>query len=376
MKAVINLIKKTFSEWSEDNVARLAAALAYYTVFSLPPLLVIIISLAGLFGQGQAAQSQVMTQVQGVLGEEGRAFVEGMIQNASKPATGIVASVIGVITLVIGALGVFAELKNALNTIWEVKLKPTKGTFDSIKRLVFGRLISFAMLIVIGFLLLVSLVISASLAYFGQYLGDLLPISDLALQILNFVISFGLITVLFALIFKFLPDAEIAWRDVWLGAAMTSLLFTIGKFALGLYLGRSNVGTTFGAAGSLAILLIWIYYSAQIVFLGAEFTQVYANVYGSRVKPDEDAVKVTEEERAEQGIPHQEKLGAASLVISQGKENAANRDLRQPARYTSAFTYASSSPRRKGFLDRVFYSAIMFTQFIPSLRSINASKNE
>lgn len=157
---------------------------------------------------------------------------------------------------------------------------------------------------------------------------------------------------------------------------MTSLLFTIGKFALGLYLGRSNVGTTFGAAGSLAILLIWIYYSAQIVFLGAEFTQVYANVYGSRVKPDEDAVKVTEEERAEQGIPHQEKLGAASLVISQGKENAANRDLRQSARYTSAFTYASSSPRRKGFLDRVFYSAIMFTQFIPSLRSINASKNE
>jgi membrane protein len=165
-----------------------------------------------------------------------------------------------------------------------VKPKPSQGTVDTIKRLVFGRLLSFAMLIVIGFLLLVSLVVSAGLAYFGKYLAGVLPVSDIALLILNFVISFGLITVLFALIFKFLPDAEIAWRDIWLGAAMTSLLFSLGKFALGLYLGRSHVGTTFGAAGSLAILLIWIYYSAQIVFEGRIYPGVCKSVWIT-VKP-------------------------------------------------------------------------------------------
>jgi membrane protein len=305
---MFNLLKDTFREWREDGANRLAAALAYYTTFSLAPLLVLIIAIAGLVGGREAAQTQTMAQVQDLLGSDGREFVQGMIESASKPTTGLVATVIGAVTLLFGALGVFGELQNSLNTIWEVKPKPARNFLDGIRRFIIKRLLSFTMVLGIGFLLLASLVISAALSALGEYIGNRWTLADFWLQLLNFLISFLVITLLFAMMFKFLPEIKIAWKDVWLGAAVTSALFTLGKFLIGLYLGRSEVGNTFGAAGSLAILLIWIYYSAQILFFGAEFTQVYANRYGSKIVPDRDIVKLTERERAEKGIPHEKKL--------------------------------------------------------------------
>jgi membrane protein len=310
---MLNLLRDTFREWLEDGANRLAASLAYYTTFSLAPLLVLIIAIAGLVGGREAAQSQTMAQVQDLLGVEGREFVEGMIESAGKPETGLTATFIGVVTLLFGALGVFGELQNSLNTIWEVKPKPPRNWIDGIRRFVLRRLLSFTMVLGIGFLLLASLVISAAVSALGDYIGNRWPLADQGinaqwLQLINFLVSFIVITFLFAMIFKFLPEIKIAWKDVWLGATVTSALFSLGKFLIGLYLGRSEVGNTFGAAGSLAILLIWIYYSAQILFFGAEFTQVYANRYGSRIVPDPDVVKLTERERAEKGIPHKEKL--------------------------------------------------------------------
>jgi membrane protein len=307
---MFGLLKETFQEWREDGANRLAAALAYYTTFSLAPLLVLVIAIAGLVGGHEAAQSQTMAQVEDLLGEEGRDFIEKMIETASRPQTGLTATLVGAVTLLFGALGVFGELQNSLNTIWEVKPKPAKNVWDGIRRFVIKRLISFTMVLGIGFLLLASLVISAALNALGEYIGTRWPLADFWLGLINFVISFLVITLLFGLIFKFLPEIKIAWKDVWLGAAVTSALFTFGKFLIGLYLGRSEVGTTFGAAGSLAILLIWIYYSAQILFFGAEFTQVYANRYGSKIVPDPGMVKITEQERAQKGIPHEKTMEA------------------------------------------------------------------
>ncbi|HSA99613.1 MAG TPA: YihY/virulence factor BrkB family protein [Anaerolineales bacterium] len=309
---MFSLLKETIREWSEDGASRLAAALAYYTTFSLAPLLILIIAIAGLIGGRQAAQNQTMAQVQSLLGAQGAEFVQSMIENASQPATGLTATVIGLVTLLFGALGVFSALQNSLNTIWDVKPKPAQGLWDAIKRFVIDRLLSFAMVLGIGFLLLASLVISAALSAIGGYVGSTWPLGDLWLQLINFAISFVVIMVLFAMIFKFLPEAHIAWKDVWLGAAVTSALFSLGKFLIGFYLGRSSVGTTFGAAGSLAILLIWIYYSAQILFFGAEFTQVYANRYGSKIVPDPDMVKVTEQGRPERSMPQREPVKKAN----------------------------------------------------------------
>ena len=309
---MFNLLRETFREWREDGANRLAAALAYYTTFSLAPLLVLVIAIAGLAGGREAAQTQTMAQVEDLLGADGREFIEGMIDSASQPETGLTATFIGAVTLLFGALGVFGELQNSLNTIWEVKPKPAKGWMDGIKRFIVRRLLSFTMVVGIGFLLLASLVVSAVVSALGEYIGNRWPMADFWLSLINFVISFLVVTFLFAMIFKFLPEIKIAWKDVWLGAAVTSALFSLGKFLIGLYLGRSEVGNTFGAAGSLAILLIWVYYSAQILFFGAEFTQVYANRYGSKIVPDPDMVKITEMERAEKGIPHEEKLEKAS----------------------------------------------------------------
>jgi membrane protein len=309
---MFTLLKDTLREWREDGAPRLAAALAYYTTFSLAPLLVLIIAIAGLVGGHAAAESQVMAQVEDLLGARGREFIQGMIQSASQPSTGVTATIIGAVTLLFGALGVFGELQNSLNTIWEVKPKPAKGFLDGVRRFVINRLLSFTMVLGIGFLLLASLVISAALSALGEYIGTRWPFADFWLELTNFIISFVVISFLFAMIFKFLPEINIPWKDVWLGAAVTSALFSLGKFLIGFYLGRSEVGNIFGAAGSLAILLIWIYYSAQILFFGAEFTQVYANKYGSKIVPDPGMVRITEQERAEKGIPHEKKLEKAS----------------------------------------------------------------
>ena len=283
LKELPTLFKLSYQEWKDDHASRLAAALAYYTIFSLAPLLIIAIAIAALLWQHDAVQRAVLNQIGTLVGAQGQTFVAGLLNSASQPGQGILATIIGVITLLFGALGAFNELHNALNTIWDVEEEKVTGLWNSIKKLIIQRFLSFAMILVIGFLLLVSLIISATLTGFGTWVGGLFPFQEVILQIINLVISIGFITVLFALVFKFLPDAEIAWRDVWIGAFFTAILFSIGKTLIGLYLGSTAVATTFGGAGSLVILLLWLYYSAQILFFGAEFTQVYANRLGSRI---------------------------------------------------------------------------------------------
>jgi membrane protein len=290
-----NLLKLTYQGWKEDRASRLAAALAYYTIFSLAPMLVIVIAVAGLIWQREAVQESVMNQIGGLAGAEGAEFVSGLLTSASNPAQGIVATIIGIITLLFGALGVFNELHNALNTIWEVKEQKTEGFWKTIKKVIVDRFLSFTMILGIGFMLLVSLVISAGISATEEVLASVLPFHELILQIINLIISIGVITLFFALIFKLLPDADVAWRDVWVGAFFTAVLFSLGKTLIGLYLGSSAIASSYGAAGSLVLLLVWIYYSAQILFFGAEFTQVYANKFGSKILPEGEEARARTE---------------------------------------------------------------------------------
>jgi membrane protein len=259
--------------------------LAYYTVFSIVPLLIVIIALIGLFFGQDAAQSAIMGQISNLVGEQSAAAIKDMIQRAEQPSTGLVATAVAVVTLLFGASGVFGQLQDALNTVWGVELREGRGVWGFIK----DRFLSFVAVVGTGFLLLVSLVLSSALAALGKWVSGVLPVPEAVLQALNFLVSFVVITGLFALIFKVLPDVRVAWRDVWVGAALTAALFTIGKFAIGLYLGKSNVASAYGAAGSLVIVLVWVYYSAQILLYGAEFTQVYANRLGGRIVPAPDA---------------------------------------------------------------------------------------
>jgi membrane protein len=296
------ILQATVHEWSEDKVPRLGAALAFYSLLSLAPLTLIAVAVAGfVFGEA-AAQGHVVSQMRGLVGQQGAEAVQEMLAHAHRPGAGVVATLIGVATLLIGAGGVFGALQDALNTIWEVQPKPGRGWLGIIK----DRFLSFAMVLGTGFLLLVSLLLSAALAAVFHGIESLAPGAGILLRVANTVLSFALISVLFALIFKVLPDVEISWRDVWVGAVLTTILFLIGKGLIGLYLGRSSYGSAYGAAGSLVVLVVWVYYSALILFFGAEFTQVYANHYGSRIKPSPGAEPVTEEARAKQGIPRTE----------------------------------------------------------------------
>jgi membrane protein len=290
LKEAISTLKQTFSEWMEDHAPTLGAALAYYTVFSLAPLLIISISIAGLVFGREAAQGQIFDQLRGLLGDESGRAMQVMVRNAAaEPATGLVATLIGFATLLFGASGVFGQLQTSLNAIWGVQPKAGRGILGIIQ----DRILSFGFILVVGFLLLVSLFLTAAIAFIGHRFGDMIPGMEAFAQILNSVFSLAVITLLFATMFKFLPDAKIAWRDVWIGALITAALFTVGKFALGFYLGRSGVASSYGAAGSLIVLLLWVYYSSQIVFFGAEFTQVYANRFGSHVVPSSDAVAIS-----------------------------------------------------------------------------------
>jgi membrane protein len=284
MKKYFTLFKQTISEFSSDKVPRLGAALAYYTIFSLAPLLLIVIAIAGLAFGHDAAQNKIFEQLKGVMGPTTAVDVQEMVKNAAKPKSGTVATIIGIATLILGASGVFGQLKDALNTIWDVA--PRKG--GGILVLIKDRFLSFAMVFGVGFLLLVSLVIDTAITAMGTYATDHLPGGEALWHIVELVFSFCVITVLMAMIFRFLPDLRIEWRDVWLGATLTSLLFILGKYALGIYFAKSAVGSSFGAAGSLVIVLLWVYYSAQILLFGAEFTQVYARSHGS-LKEEADA---------------------------------------------------------------------------------------
>lgn len=294
----IQFFQTVFNEWNKDKVGRLAASLSYYTVFSLAPLLVIIVAFAGLFLGADVVQQQIVGQVSSLVGREGAALIDSLLTNARRLDTGLLTTAIAIGAIVLGATGVVGELKDALNTIWNVAPKPGNGLF----RTFFERVLSLGMVLGLGFLLLVSLVASATLSVIGERLSSYFDQWVILAQLLDFAISFAGITLLFALLFKYLPDVRVAWRDVWVGAIVTAVLFTIGKFVLGLYLGNSNVATPFGAAGSLVILFVWIYYAAQILFLGAEITQVYANAYGSGIQPKADAIPLSDAAKVEQGV--------------------------------------------------------------------------
>jgi membrane protein len=266
-----------FNEWQHDQASHKAAALAYYTTFSLAPLLILVIAIAGLFGGRDAASGLVMAQIQDLVGKEGRDFVQSMIENAAaRESTGIIATTLGSLTLIVGAIAAFMQLQTSLNQIWKVEVKPVDRWSVRIRDFIFQRLMSFSMVVGIGFLLLVSLVVDAGLAAIEELMAGVPHFSQILLESLNAVFSLGIITVLFALLYKFIPDLKIKWKHVWPGALLTAVLFTIGKTLIGVYLGQSEVASTFGAAGSLALIMIWIYYSAQIVFFGAEFCQVYS----------------------------------------------------------------------------------------------------
>jgi membrane protein len=290
VKSGFGLIKESFKEWKKDGALDLGAALAYYTIFSLAPLLLIVIGVAGLVWGREAVQGQLVAQLQGLVGPQGGEAIQAMVANAGKHGNGVLATIVGVVTVLFGATGVFVQLQNALNRVWSVEAKPGASLWSFIRT----RLISFGMVLGIGFLLLVSLILSAAVAAINTWATGLMPSLEVLTQILTFLVSFALMTLLIAMIYKVLPDVEIAWRDVWIGAATTALLFTAGKFLIGLYLAKSSVASTYGAAGSLVILLLWIYYSSQILFLGAEFTEVYASRYGSRIQPSPHAVPVVE----------------------------------------------------------------------------------
>lgn len=294
---LFRLFKDTFNQWNEDKAPQLGAALAYYTVFSLAPLTLVLLAVFSLvFGGSQQAHAKITEQMKYFIDPSAVQVIEQILDKASKPSSGVIATVVGVVIALFGASGVFGALQDALNTIWGVKPKPGLGIRGFLK----ARFLSFGMVGGVCFLLLVSLAFSTVVKGLSGYLDKVLPGGPTIPLIINLVLDVVVITLMFALIFRFLPDAKIAWRDVWVGAAMTTVLFIIGKYALGLYLASGSAGSAYGAASALITTLLWVYYSAQILLFGAEFTQVYANEYGSHVEPEPHAVKV---ERREVIVP-------------------------------------------------------------------------
>ncbi len=305
--SVWTLLKDTFRAWNEDKATRLASSTAYYTLFSLAPLLVIAIAIAGFFFSQQTAQQQIVNQITALAGPKVASSIQGMISSSQRNNSDVIATIVGVMLLLLGASGVFSSLQDSLNTIWEVKPDPHRG----IRSTIFNRIFSFAMVLVIGFLLLVSLIASWALSFIGVFFQSLLPAGagGVLVQVTNLVVSFAVITLLFALIYKVLPDVHVNWRNIWIGAAFTALLFVIGKELIGLYLSRSSATSVYGAAGSLVVILLWVYYSAMILYFGAEFTQVHAHAAGGEIEPKRGAVWMTAGDLADQGIPRERPRG-------------------------------------------------------------------
>lgn len=291
------MLKQAVSDFFEDECPRLAAALAYYTIFSLPPLLILILTVVGAVVDTEQVRGALQEQIQTLTGPQAAAEITTIIENANRPGSGgVLATILGVAALLFGATGAFAQLQDALNRTWEVGPDPETGGAMSF---LIKRVLSFGMILGVGFLLLVSLLLSAVLSAFGDALGSLVPggLSHFVLQVIDLGLSLVVITLLFAAIFKVLPDAKIAWKDLWTGAIFTGVLFVLGKFLIGLYLGQSNPGEAFGAAGSLAVILVWIYYSGLILLLGAEFVQVWANERGDGIEPADGAVRLVIEKQ-------------------------------------------------------------------------------
>jgi len=273
------LTKSAAAAWIDDYAPSMGAAIAYYTIFSLAPLLIIVIAVAGLVFGADAARGEIVGQLRGLIGDEGAVAIQGLLKSASHPATSAIASIVSFGTLAFGATSIFSELQSDLDRIWRA---PATQMKTGIWALVRARLLTFGLIVAVGFLLLVSLVVSAGVAALGRWWGSYFGAWEAVLQTVNLVVGFVIITALFALIYKILPRVHVAWRDVWVGAAVTSVLFNVGKLGIALYLGKSGLASGFGAAGSIVLLLAWVYYSSQIFLFGAEFTWVFAHRHGSR----------------------------------------------------------------------------------------------
>jgi membrane protein len=330
---VPSLFKDAYAGWSKHEVSRLAASLAYYAILSLAPLVVIVIGIAGLVFGAEAARHGLLTQVEALVGPQGAELVGTMISHASTLAGDVVTGLVGVLTLLFGASGVFEELHESLDKIWEVGNKPGQGFWAMVRE----RFLSFGMVLVIGFLLLISLLLSSALAAMGNLFGHLPAV---ALQAINFLTSVGVITLLFAAIYRFLPSERLPWSDLWVGSLGTSVVFVIGKFLLGFYLGRTSVGSAYGAAGSLVLLLVWIYYASQIFFFGAEFTRSYAQKHGSLISRVADQPKLMP--RSEAAVPAAAPEPFSPKVASRSEANVPmstpGRHLAKPPTKTEVLT--------------------------------------
>jgi len=281
------VLKHAFIGWWGDNVPRLGASLAYYTLFAMAPILVVAIGVAGLVFGHQAVRGEVVAQIEGLVGRQGAQAVQAMIQGAARPSTSWLATAVGLVTAFLGATGAFIELQTALNAIWRVQPRPGVSVLVFLKQ----RLISFGLVVGVGFLLLVSLMVNAALAAFNSYLGRVFPTFAALWDASNVLVSLGVVTLLFAMVYQVLPDVRLRWRDVWVGALVTAAFFSIGKQLIGLYLGTSTLASSYGAAGSVVALLVWVYYSAQVVLLGAEFTRYYVERFRGEPPPLRYAVK-------------------------------------------------------------------------------------
>ncbi len=290
MIAQWDIIKRTAIAWNAADPFRQAAVISYYAIFSIPALLVIVISAAGFFFGKEAVSGHISAQISAIMGNEAAKQIEEIVAKASETKNTVLASIIGIITLILGATGVFAQLQKSLDLIWEVEVKAKKMWLKSLK----DRLFSFGLILSIGFLLLISLLISAGLSAFSELIKDYLPdFMMFVFRLLSFIISFAVITVLFMLMFKILPDVRTKWKNVWIGAMITSLLFIAGKFALGLYFGKAEPASVYGAAGSIILIMLWVNYSSMIVFFGAEYTKQFSLYHGEKIEPKKDAVLIT-----------------------------------------------------------------------------------
>lgn len=301
VKGLIEVFKNSFSGFGDDRVTKLSGSLAYYTIFSMAPLLIVIISLCGLFLGREAVEGKIYGTLTGFVGADTAAQLQEIIKNASIAGKGKIAAIVGAVTLLVGATTVFAEIQDTINMIWGLKPKPKKGWLKMLQ----NRFLSFSIIISLGFLLLVSLGITTIIDGFSDRLKTYFPgVTVMVFYVVNLAITFAVTTLIFGVIFKVLPDAKIKWKDVLAGAITTAILFMLGKFAISFYISKSNVGSTYGTAGSMVVLLLWIYYSAIILYFGAEFTKAYAVKYGSEIHPNQYAVttKVVEVETGQQSV--------------------------------------------------------------------------
>jgi membrane protein len=335
----IGLLKASAAEWSEDKASRLAAALSYYTIFSIAPLLIIAVAVAGAVLGDEAARGQLAGGLEQTLGPTGAEAVQMMVANAAEPTTGgILGTIFGVLVLLWAASNLFAALQDALNTIWEVAPCPDRGFWGTVK----DRVTAFALVMGVGVLLLASVVLSTMLMGAAKLATGFLADNAIVLQLANVGVSIIVFSLLFAVIYKYLPDVRIRWSDVWFGAVTTAVLFVLGKFLIGLYLGMSSVSSSFGAAGSLVALLVWIYYSAQVFFFGAELTQVHAQRSGRHIEPSRGAIRLTDEMRAKQGRPRKQPIAERPAA----REGSAADEAHRPAAPLPPPAAASATPPR------------------------------